>query len=121
MFGGQAVGIAAASYGGADLLDQFGLPATALVVAFSVALIALIPLFIRERLMPWTMGDALPRSLAFADADLLKIVSHLMRVIILPMSVLLVAIKFGDWVVVGLLNATFPVLTTQELGYDATF
>ena len=125
MFGGQAIGIAAASYGGAVLLDQWGFPATALVVAFSVALIALIPLFIRERLgerlMPWTAGDALPRSLALADADLLKIVSQLVRVIILPMSVLLVAIKFGDRVVVGLLNATFPVLTTQELGFDATF
>lgn len=125
MFGGQIVGISAASYGGAVLLDQYGLPATALAVAFWVSVIALIPLFIRERpgerLMPWTPGDALPRSLALADDNIVRIVSQLVRVIVLPMSLLLIAIKFGDRVVVGLLNATFPVLTTQELGFDATF
>ena len=125
MFGGQSVGIAAASFGGAELLARWGLPATALVVAFAVALVALIPTFLRERsgerLMPWTAGDTLPRSLALADANLVTIVSQLVRVIILPMSILLVLIKFGDRVVVGLLNATFPVLTTQELGFDATF
>ena len=125
MFGGQALGISGTSAGGAWLLSQYGLSATALIMALAVAMIALIPLCFRERagerLLPWTHGSALPRSLALSESSWGQIIGNLFRVLILPMSLLLVAIKFGDRVVVGLLNATFPVMTTQELGFDATF
>ena len=78
MFGGQAVGISASSAGGAWLLVNHGLSAAALVIAASVAVIALIPLLLRERpgerLFPWSPGDALARSLALQESKFLLIV-----------------------------------------------
>jgi PAT family beta-lactamase induction signal transducer AmpG len=125
MFGGQIAGISGTSAGGAWLLSSFGLASAAMVMALSVGLIALIPLFFRERegekLLPWTEGSAQPRSIALQEKRWRVIFGDLVRVLVLPMSLLLIVIKFGDRVVVGILNAAFPLLTTQELGYDSTF
>ena len=125
MFGGQALGASGASAGGAYLLSVYGLSAAALVMALSVGLIALIPLLFRERqgerLLPWTAGEALARSHALQEVRWGKIFGDLFRVLILPMSLLLIIIKFGDRVAVGILGAALPVLTTQELGLGETF
>jgi len=125
MFGGQVLGISASSAGGAWLLDQYGLGAAALVMSVCIALIALIPILMRERngekLLPWTEGAALPRSYELQETEWKKIFGDLFKVLILPMSILLVVVKFGDRVTAGISNAAFPVITTQGLGFDATF
>ncbi len=125
MFGGQVVGISAASAGGAWLLSNYGLTHAALATAFCVLIIVLIPIFMRERtgekLLPWTEGEALPRSFELQETEWNKIFGDLVRTLILPMSLLLVLVKFGDRVASGITSAAFPVLTTQELGYSDTF
>jgi len=125
MFGGQTLGISSASAGGAWLLTTYGLSSVAWVMALCIALIACIPLLFRERhgerLLPWTEGQALPRSQGLQEKEWRKIFGDLFRVLILPMSLLLIVIKFGDRVTAGIFVAVMPVLTTQELGYSATF
>lgn len=125
MFGGQVIGISASSAGGAWMLAEFGLAAAAWVIFLSVFLIAMIPVLLRERpgekLMPWTDGATLPRSLALQETRWLNIFGDLLRVIVLPMSLLLILIQFGDRVISGLLVGAFPVITTQELGLSQTF
>ncbi|MCH8257326.1 MAG: MFS transporter [Proteobacteria bacterium] len=125
MFGGQTLGISSASAGGAWLLANYGLSSAAWVMALCVALIACIPLLFRERqgerLLPWTEGEALPRSYALQETEWGKIFGNLFKVLILPMSLLLIVVKFGDRVAAGIFGAAMPVLTTQELGFSSTF
>ena len=125
MFGGQSIGIAASSAGGAWLLVNHGLSACALVMASCVAVIALVPLLLRERpgerLLPWTPGSALARSVALQESKFLLIVRDVFFALIMPMSILLIVVKFGDRVVAGVISAAWPVITTQELGFAATF
>ena len=45
----------------------------------------------------------------------------LFKVVVLPMSLLLIFIKIGDRTAVGILTAAFPIITTQELGHPETF
>jgi MFS transporter, PAT family, beta-lactamase induction signal transducer AmpG len=125
MFGGQILGISSASAGGAWLLTNYGLSVVAWVMALCVALIACIPLLLRERqgerLLPWTEGGALARSHELQETEWRKIFGDLIRVLFLPMSLLLIVVKFGDRVAAGIFGAVMPVLTTQELGFSATF
>ena len=125
MFGGQAVGISLSSAGGAWLLNNMGLSAAALVMAVCVGLIALIPLMLRERpgerLLPWSPGEVLARSLSLQEDGFAPIVRDVVVALVLPMSVLLIVVKFGDRVVAGVLSAAWPVITTQELGFSPEF
>ncbi len=125
MFGGQMAGISGASAGGAWLLSAYGLGFTSLVMAACIAVIFLIPVLFRERqgerLLPWTEGRALPRSFKLQETRWKNIFGNLIRVLILPMSIILTFVRFGDRVASGILQAVFPVMTTQELGYTDTF
>ncbi len=125
MFGGQAFGTAASAAGGAWLLANYGLVAASLMMALSVGMIVLIPLCFRERqgerLLPWTAGETLARSTSLQDHDMTRIVRNLLVALVMPMSLLLILVKFGDRVAVGVLGAAWPVLTTQELGLSSQF
>ncbi len=125
MFGGQILGISGSSALGAWLLSNYGLSSTAWVMSVCVALIALIPLLFRERegekLLPWTSGASLPRSHELQQTEWTRIFGDLSKTLILPMSLLLIVIKFGDRVGAGIVGAAMPVLTTQGLGFSDTF
>ncbi|MBN2318235.1 MAG: MFS transporter [Acidobacteria bacterium] len=125
MFGGQMAGISGASAGGAWLLSGYGLGSAFFVMSLCVVLIMLIPLLLRERrgekLLPWTKGEALQRSVALQETKWKKIFGDLFRTLFLPMSVLLIVVDFGERMTSGILQTVFPVLTTQELGFSDTF
>ena len=71
MYGGQVAGISGSSAGGAYLLSSYGVSVTGIVLALTVALIAMIPILLRERpgekLLPWTSGRALERTLKMQE------------------------------------------------------
>lgn len=119
------VGISASSAGGAWLLSHQGLGLTFLTMAACIAVVSLIPVLFRERqgerLLPWTEGRALPRSHELQETEWMSIFGNLIRVLILPMSLLLIFIRFWDRIASGILAAVFPVMTTQGLGYPDTF
>ncbi len=125
MFGGQMAGISGSSAAGAWLLSRYGLGSAFFVMSLCIVGIMLIPVLIRERqgekLLPWTEGEALPRSLQLRETKWKRIFGDLFRTLFLPMSVLLVMVDFGDRMSSGILQAVFPILTTQELGFPDTF
>jgi len=125
MYGGQVFGISGSSAGGAYLLSNYGVGVTGFILALTIAIIALIPIFLRERpgekLLPWTEGNALERTLEMQETRWRTIFVDLFKVVVLPMSLLLIFIKIGDRTAVGILTAAFPIITTQELGHPETF
>lgn len=125
MYGGQVAGISGSSAAGAYLLSSYGIGATGVIMALIVSILALIPILLRERpgekLLPWTSGHALERTLNMQETQWKTIFSDLIKVIILPMSLLLIFVKIGDRTTVGIITAALPIITTQELGKPETF
>ena len=125
MLGGQAAGISCGSSAGAWLLSTHGLQFSALAMALCMSSIVLVVLLFRERrgerLLPWSAGEAKPDSLVLQGTNWKEIFSGLLKTLLLPMSLLLVAVYFGDRMTSGILQTVFPVVTTQELGFSNTF
>ena len=121
MFGGQVVGISAASAGGTYALSEFGLTAAAVIMIISVSLILLVAVLIRERpgekLLPWSAGQASDRALDNQTSGFKSIFGNLIGTLILPMSLLLVACEFLNRASGGIVIAIAPVFTVQELGW----
>jgi MFS transporter, PAT family, beta-lactamase induction signal transducer AmpG len=124
MFGGQVLGISASSAVGSVALAAGGLSLAALVLAVGVALIMLVPLFLRERpgerLLPWSSGTASREALDAQTDNFLGIFNILIKALILPMSLLLIVLEGANRIASGLLLAIAPVLTVQELGWAQT-
>jgi PAT family beta-lactamase induction signal transducer AmpG len=124
MFGGQVVGVSGSAALGSYALVNFGLGVAALILAIVVAIIMLVPLFIKERqgerLLPWTEGSASAEALESVSKSWSEIFSTLIRALFLPMSLLLILLEGLNRVGSGMLTAIGPVLTVQELGWLQT-
>lgn len=70
-----------------------------------------------ERLLPWTDGAAVEREIA-PSKSVAEIKRDLLRVLLLPMSLLLIAVDFLNNVRIGVSVAVFPTFAV-ELGYTA--
>ncbi len=124
MWGGQILGIAGTTVGGAWLLEAFGLRAAAMGAMAAILAIMCAPLFLRERpgerLLPWTAGRPSEAATTLQLRGWLEIGSNLLRAVILPASLLTAAAFFSYRAGVGLMNAVLPVLTVQELQWEDT-
>lgn len=124
MFGGQIVGTTVAGAAGSAALVSFGLTVASLIMAFTVLMIMLVPLFLRERegerILPWTQGEASPEALAAVNESWKDIFSSLIRALILPMSVLLIILEGFQRMAAGMLVSIGPVMTVQDLGWAQT-
>lgn len=118
---GQVLGYSAYGYVCALLLTRFGLAAAALGCALTVLAIFLFAAAVRERAgerrLPWTAGEAAVRAETVATT-LRKSGRDLARVLVLPMSLLLVAVEFVNRVRDGVARAVFPAFAVS-LGYSA--
>lgn len=116
---GQRVGYAAFSALCASLLVHFGIAAAALVCAVAVAAILLLAGVLRERpgerRLPWTEGSAAARERP--PPTILGNTWSVLRVLVLPMSLVAIAVEFVSRLSVGMAHALFPVLAAQELGF----
>lgn len=122
MYGGQISGISVAgSFASWALMDS-GLMLAAVLAALAVGAILLVPLLLRERpgerLWPW--DDDLDRLEAASRVELswLKLISRVLKALILPTSVLLILTEAFSRVASGFLVAMSPLLTIQSLGWD---
>lgn len=124
MFGGQVGGISVSGAVGSAALVNFGLSAAALIMAFLVFLIMLLPLFLRERagerLVPWSAGEASAEALASVNESWRDIVVTLIRALILPMSLLLTFLEGLQRAAAGILVSIGPAITVQDLGWAQT-
>jgi PAT family beta-lactamase induction signal transducer AmpG len=124
MAGGQVAGTSIAGSVSALLLDAGGLPLAGLGLAAMVAAVAGIAIVLRERpgerLLPWTPGQPAPRPDGVGHAPAWRtVIRDLLRVLVLPMSLLLVAVEVVYRTMGGLGEALFPVVGVQVLGYTA--
>ena len=115
--------VAASSSFGAlsgTLLTLAGIVAGALACALMVGLIFVLVGVLRERpgerLLPWSEGEAAPRT--HGNASFFGNMGALTRVLLLPMSLLLIAVEFIARLRDGMALGLFTVLATQEFGLD---
>ncbi|NNC51838.1 MAG: MFS transporter [Erythrobacter sp.] len=124
MFGGQAIGIAAATAICGFVIEDFGAPAAFLIVS---ALIFALCIYIAsfrersgERSLPWGTGQAHERNLAIQlDAwwPLLKATFNSMRKLV---SLLWIPCLFGRGVLYGGFTGATPLIGANYAGWDTS-
>jgi PAT family beta-lactamase induction signal transducer AmpG len=119
---GQAAGFSLFGALNGYLLVHFGLAVTALVSTATVGSIFLFVTLVRERegerLLPWTEGVVTPRAFPVSES-FIGIFKDLFRMIMLPMSLLLISVEFLHRMSAGVAISIFPVMAVQELGFSA--
>ena len=121
---GQVAGLSGSAAISAFVLKSFGLPGISMMLVAGFAAILLWAVLVRERAgertLPWTPGQATERSLQLRAVSWRAITVDLMKVLILPASLLLIGVsalfRFADalWIQVG------QVVVVQQLGYLST-
>jgi PAT family beta-lactamase induction signal transducer AmpG len=94
----------------------------AILAALAVAAILLVPLLLRERpgerLWPWDDDRGEVEVDAGIELSWLKLISRVLKALMLPTSVLLVLTEAFSRITSGFLVAMSPLLTIQTLGWD---
>ena len=121
---GQVSGYAASGALSALALVEFGLFGAGLFQTLGLLLIFVWGVVVRERkgerLLPWTEGAALPRSVTLQADNWLTIVNDLRLVFFLKASLIMIAVT-GCWrIAAGFWLVSAPVIVTQDLGYEST-
>ena len=121
---GQVAGYAGSGALSAMALVNFGLLGAGLLLTFGLILIFIWGLVVRERrgerIVPWSKGEALSRSITLQADNWLSIVRNLQLVFFLKASLIMIAVT-GCWrIAAGFWLVGAPVLATQELGYAST-
>lgn len=101
------------------LLTIGGIATGALACAAAVAVVLLLAALLRERpedrLMPWSEGTGSPR--ATAQPRFFANLVDVGRVLVLPMSLLAIAVEFIARLRDGMAIVVFPLVSTQRLGF----
>ncbi len=117
---GQVVGYGAFGAASGWLLAGYGLTAAALAAAVLVGAVFLVALAARERpgerLLPWSPGQA-AMTPGVARVTLLGVFRDLIRVLVLPMSLILASSVSLGRVGVGMILVILPVFAVNELGF----
>lgn len=121
MWGAKTIGISLSLVTGTWILNHYGFQEAILVLSFAVCLIMLVPLSLRERpgekILPWTAGQTTPAVLKIQLNSFSKIFKSLLKVFMLPSSLLMSLAFFSFNAGVGLIDALFPVFTIQVAGW----
>nr|WP_298928948.1 MFS transporter [uncultured Erythrobacter sp.] len=124
MFGGQAIGIAAATAMTGYVIEDFGAPAAYLCVA---AMIALLCLFIAafkeregERNLPWSKGEAHERNLAIQLDAWWPLLKSTFISIFAGKSILWIIALFGGGILYGGMTGVSPLIGANYVGWDVS-
>lgn len=122
MWGAKTLGTAASLSMSTWLINRHGLDAAVASLAMSVALIMLLPLFLRERpgerRLPWTRGTASPDALAMQVGSWREIGITLRKAFFLRGSIAMALASFGSGALMGYMDALLPVFTIQRLDWS---
>ncbi|MYA17457.1 MAG: MFS transporter, partial [Gammaproteobacteria bacterium] len=101
------------------LLPKVGLGLTALLCATAVAALFVFVAIVRERpgerVLPWTPGESSKRT-EVTVSGITDNFRDLFRVLVLPMSLLLVVVSFAYFLRGGLVTPVFAAFAVQDLG-----
>ena len=119
---GQVVGYSGFGAMAGWLLVSFGLGITGVVSGLLVAVIFVFSMLVRERvgerLLPWSEGQAgAPET--HVDHGFGAIFGNLLRVLLLPMSLVLIGVELLSRMGAGISVGLFPVMAVQDLGYSS--
>ena len=121
---GQVAGYAGSGALSALALIQFGLFGACLILAIGILLIFIWGVVVRERrgerVLPWTQGAALDRSLSLQSTGFVSIGNNLRLVMFLKASLLLILVTACWRIAAGFWLVGAPVIATQDLGYSST-
>lgn len=126
MWGSKTIGISLSLLSSTWIINTYGFNYATQFLAIIVAFIFLIPLLIKEnvgeKIMPWSKGEASKKSKEIQLHSLKMIFKNLIKVFILPtsliMGVAVFIIAIGD----GLMDSVLPVFTIQKIGWtDSIF
>ncbi len=121
MWGAKIIGVSVSLALGSWLLNEYDFPTAILTLAGMIALIMLVPIFLRERqgekIMPWTDGEALAETTKLQIHDWKSIFKALYNVFKLPNSLLLALIMFITAGAYNFIGTLLPIFTVKELGW----
>jgi PAT family beta-lactamase induction signal transducer AmpG len=118
---GTSVTVAITSW----LITHYGFFMAMTIFSFVVLVIMLIPLWLKERpgekRLPWTKGEAAPEAREIQLHSWKAIFTSLIKVFILPVSLIMGVAAFSQSVGKGLVDAILPVFTVQNLGWSDAY
>jgi len=126
MWGSKTIGISLSLVICTWIINTYDFHYAPIFLAFVVACIFLIPLFLKENLgekiLPWSKGQACKKSKEIQVKSLKNIFQNLIKVFILPTSLVMGIGVFFINIGNGLMDSLLPVFTIQKIGWtDSSF
>ncbi len=122
MWGSKICGMSIALAIGSLLLNKYDLTTAMLTMAAAIAVIMLVPVFLRERagekIAPWTKGKASHESQTLQLTNWKEIFSSLFKVVRLRNSLLIAIILFICQGAFKYIGTIMPIFTVKELGWS---
>ena len=124
MWGSKIIGVSSSLALGSWLLNQYNFTTAILILSVIIAIIMLVPLFLRERqnekILPWTTGAASSETKKMQLTNWSTIFKSLYSVFSLRNSMLLACILFICQGAYNYIDTLLTIFTVQELGWTNT-
>ena len=121
MWGSKIIAISTTLALGTWLLNKYSFTTSILMLAVMIAVIMLVPLFLRERqnekILPWTSGTASPETKKMQLTSWASIFRSLFSVFSLRNSLLLALILFIATGAYNYIDTLLPIFTVKELNW----
>jgi len=124
MWGSVTIGYSLSMVVGTVLINTLGFSSAIPFLAVAVGFIILAPIMFRERsgekIMPWTKGEISENSKNEQSKSWVEILKDLLKVVILPTSLLIIITCFYKGFLNNLVYTSFTIFTIQNLGWTNT-
>lgn len=124
MWGSKTLGIAGSLAAGTYIINNYGFSEAIITFSFSVLLIMIVPLLLRERpgekILPWSPGHTSEASARLQVDSWKQLFSSLLKVFLLPVSLLMGIAVFSFNIGRGVIETLLPVFSVHELGWSDT-
>jgi MFS transporter, PAT family, beta-lactamase induction signal transducer AmpG len=121
MWGSKIIGVSSSLSLGSWLLNQYNFMVSISMLSVFVAIIMLVPIFLRERpgekTMPWTKGKASPENKKLQLTNWKTIFKSLYSVFSLRNSLLFAIMAFITQGAYNYMDVLLPIFTVKELGW----
>lgn len=120
MFGGQSIGVAAATAMCGVVLEGYGAPAAFLIVAGIIVTLSLYIAIVRERSgerrLPWNAGSAHPRNLEIRNEAWWPLLKATFLALARPVSLLFLPVMFARGIAYGCFAGGGPLIGANYAG-----
>lgn len=125
MWGTKIAGTSLSLVIGTALINSLGFSTAISSLAIAVAIIMLVPLYMRERpgekFMPWSKGEASKTAKKIQLGSWKQIFKSLYRVVRLRSTLIFIIAMFINGLMLGLIDTLMPIFSVQELGWTNSY